>query len=296
MHRYLRSVGFSNLKSRKEYDQLIEYVIQNADEKSYTEKENDYVLTEYRKFFSENMGIVVNGEYDSENHFYLNHAFPFLRGDGITSEDDITIEQHADRESFAGVCDDIKVGVILIFYLQNSIPYVQCMNSGLLPLKGTSLTLSALSTAGTIMMPIVKNEHDKQKIKKVSNNRNRLIAAARSGDEEAMESLTLEDMDTYTTVSRKIMKEDLFSLVDTYFMPYGVECDQYSILGEILACRLETNSLTGEEVYHLALDCNELIFDVCINRQDLLGEPEVGRRFRGNIWMQGTVHFPDSGV
>ena len=106
----------------------------------------------------------------------------------------------------------------------------------------------------------------------------------------------MEDMDTYTTVSRKIMKEDLFSLVDTYFMPYGVECDQYSILGEILACRLETNSLTGEEVYHLALDCNELIFDVCINRQDLLGEPEVGRRFRGNIWMQGTVHFPDSGV
>ena len=53
----------------------------------------------------------------------------------------------------------------------------------------------------------------------------------------AIESLTLEDMDTYTTISKKIQKEDVFSLVDTYFMPYGVECDQYSILGEITECR-----------------------------------------------------------
>ena len=52
--------------------------------------------------------------------------------------------------------------------------------------------------------------------------RNRLIQAARGGDEEAIESLTLEDMDTYTTISRRIQKMDVFSLVDTYFMPYGV--------------------------------------------------------------------------
>mgnify|MGYP002508965657 CR=1 FL=1 len=57
--------------------------------------------------------------------------------------------------------------------------------------------------------------------------RNQLIAAARKGDEDAIESLTLEDMDIYSTISKKILTEDVFSLVDTYFMPYGVETAIY---------------------------------------------------------------------
>lgn len=294
MHKYLRSIGFSQVKTRKDFDQLINYCIKNADDKSFTEKDNSYILKEYRKCFGENMGLIVNGEYDQENNFYLNYAFPYLHGTGVSSEEDITIERHTDKESYAGVCDDIKVGVILIFYLQNCVPYVKCLNSNLLPLKGTTLTLSALSSGGTIMMPIVKNEKEKARIRKASTNRNRLIAAARSGDEEAMESLTLEDMDTYTVISRKIHNEDVFSLVDTYFMPYGVECDQYAVLGEIQSVHQVKNSLTGENIYQLTVDCNELVFDICINELDLLGEPEIGRRFKGNIWMQGVVNFPDS--
>lgn len=293
MHKYLRAIGFSELKTRKDFEQLIEYIITNADSKTYVEKDALCVLTEYRKFFGDNMGIIVNGEYDADNKFYFNYAFPYLYGDGITSEEDITIERHAEKESYAGVCDDIKVGVILIFYLLNCISYMRAEKAGLLPLKGTTLTLSALSCEGMIMMPIVKNESDKERIKKVSNNRNKLIAAARNGDEEAIESLTLEDMDTYTVISRKIHKEDVFSLVDSYFMPYGVESDKYSILGEILDCKSVTNIYTMEEVYQLTIDCNELIFNICINKKDLLGEPMAGRRFKGNIWLQGMVNFPE---
>ena len=120
-----------------------------------------------------------------------------------------------------------------------------------------------------------------------------LIAAARRGDEDAIETLTLEDMDMYTTISRRIQKEDVFSLVDTYFMPYGVECDQYSVLGEITDCHLTKNKLTDEEIYVLTINCNELTFDVCINIIDLFGEPQVGRRFKGTVWMQGFINYPD---
>ena len=109
-----------------------------------------------------------------------------------------------------------------------------------------------------------------------------------------METLTLEDMDMYTTISRRIQKEDVFSLVDTYFMPYGVECDQYSILGEIAGMRLVTNQMTGEKVYVLTISCNELVYDVCINQKDLYGEPQVGRRFKGIIWLQGKINFPET--
>ena len=99
-------------------------------------------------------------------------------------------------------------------------------------------------------------------------------------------------MDTYTAISKKIQKEDVFSIVDTSFMPYGVECDQYSILAEILECHLMKNKVTQEEVYIMSLNCNDMIFDLCINKEDLYGEPTVGRRFKGVIWMQGHINFP----
>ena len=47
----------------------------------------------------------------------------------------------------------------------------------------------------------------------------------------------------------------------------------------------------GDKICLLTLDCNDLIYDVCINEKDLLGEPAIGRRFKGVIWMQGKVNY-----
>lgn len=293
MHKYLRAIGFSKLKDRKELQKLLTDIIMESDERAYTSNNEESVLAEFCKDFAENIGIAVCGEFDSDDKFTYDYYYPYMRGTGISSEEDISVERHAGTESYAGICDDIKVGVSLIFYLQNMIPYVKAQNGNNLPIRGTTLTLSGLSLQGKIMMPIIKNEKDKQIIQKVSNNRNSLIAAARKGDEDAIESLTLEDMDTYTIISRKIHKEDVFSLVDTYFMPYGVECDQYSVLGEILDCNKVKNRLTLEEIYQMTISCNDLIFDICINAEDLYGEPQIGRRFKGSIWMQGYINFPE---
>lgn len=295
LHKYLRAIGFSKFNSRKELKELLTNVIVNSTSRAYTINQDEIMLGEFCKDFAENMGIAVCGEFDEENDdkFVYDYYYPYLRGTGITTTEDVSVERHAAKDSYAGVCDDIKVGVSLIFYLQNMIPYVKAQALGQLPIRGTTLTLSALSLKGTIMMPIQKDEHQKKRIQKESKNRNNLIAAARRGDEDAIETLTLEDMDMYTTISRKIQKEDVFSLVDTYCMPYGVECDQYSILGEIVECHIVKNSMTGEEVYQMSVYCNELTFDLCINVEDIYGEPQVGRRFKGIIWLQGFINFPE---
>ncbi len=295
MHKFMRAIGFSKTSNRKELKALLASVVMNAGKRAYTISDEEVLLGEFSKDFAENMGIAVCGEFDEsdDEKFIYEYYYPYLRGRGITTTEDVSVERHAARESYAGICDDVKVGVSLIFYLQNMIPYVKAQAQGKLPIKGTTLTLSALSIKGNIMFPIKKDEQQKLKIKKDSNVRNNLIAAARRGDEEAIETLTLEDMDMYTTISKKIQNEDVFSLVDTYCMPYGVECDQYSILGEIQECNLVTNNLTGEEVYLMSVYCNELTFDVCINKLDLYGEPEIGRRFKGIIWLQGFINFPE---
>ncbi len=294
MHRYLRAIGFSNLKSRLQVNNLLAYVIQNADEKKYTSTNDmDIMFAEYSMDFAENLGITVRGEFNEENQFVFDYYFPYSRGTQISSYEDISIERHAEKESYAGICDDVKVGVSLIFYLQNVISYLKIKNADRLPIKGTSLILSALSVDGTILLPLEKRESDLKKTKKESINRSKLIAAARNGDEDAMESLTLEDIDTYTNISRKILKQDVFTLVDTYFMPYGVECDQYSVLGEIIDYQFVENKMTKEEICQMTICCNDLYFDVSINKKDLLGEPKTGRRFKGIIWMQGHINFPE---
>ena len=300
MHRYMRAIGFSKLTDRKELQKLVTDVVVDGTKRNYTSNGDETLLAEFCKDFAINtkdgsgasIGIAVCGEFDSDDKFTYDYYFPYLRGTCISSEEDVSVERHAAQESYAGVCDDVRIGVSLIFYLQNMIPYVKAKNSGMLPIRGTTLTLSALSTKGTIMMPIIKSEKDLIRNKKVSMNRSQLLNAARKGDENAIESLTLDDMDTYTSISKKIQKEDVFSLVDTYFMPYGVECDHYSILGEIKDCSLIKNQLTDEEIYLMTINCNDLVFDLCINKEDVYGEPDIGRRFKGTIWMQGHINFP----
>lgn len=293
MHKFMRAIGFSEYADRKRLRELLKDVVMHADERSYTLNDDGVMLGEFSKSFAPDMGVTVCGEFDEEDKFSYEYYYPYLRGKGISTTEDVSVEKHAAEESYAGVCDDIKVGISLIFYLQNRIPYVKAHYSKELPIRGTSLTVSGLSVNGCVIMPIQKDEQQKQQIQRDSVNRTNLLAAARQGDEEAIETLTLEDMDLYTTISKKIQTEDVFSIVDTYFMPYGVECDHYNIMGEIVDWQKVRNGITGEEIYLLTVCSNELTFDIAINAMDLFGEPQVGRRFKGIIWLQGFINFPE---
>lgn len=293
MHSYLRAIGFSKIKNKKKLSEIIHHVMEAPDSKKITEINEDINFAEISKEFYEGIGLSLVGDYDEDNKFVMDYYYPYFKGKGITTNEEVVVEKHAEKESYAGICDEIKVGVSLIFYLQNTIDYLNELRLGSLPKQNVSTTLSGLSISGKILFPIDKSEKQIQSTREADINRKHLIAAARQGDEDAIESLTLEDIDMYTLISRKIMHEDVFSLVDSYFMPYGIECDQYSVLGEILDLKLIQNSFTKEELYLLKVECNDLVFDICMNKEDLLGEPAVGRRFKGTVWMQGRINFPE---
>ena len=291
MHKYLRALGFSRMKTRRELKKVLNDVLKNPTEKQYVSLEDDSIAVEYRKEFADSLGITVCGAYSDEIEFDYEFYYPYFIGSNISSTEDISVERHAEKDSYAGICDDLKVGVTLIFYLQNRMDYIKRINKSNSPIPHTSVNLSGLSVSGSIMLPLKKNPLQEKAVKQVEKNRNDLLAAARNGDEEAIEDLTMDDIDTYNAISRKIMNEDVYSLVDTYFMPYGIECDHYSVLGEIEDVREVENKLTNEKVYIITLNCNDLIFDICINRNDLVGEPARHRRFKGIVWMQGHINF-----
>ena len=292
MHSYLKAIGFSDITDKKKLDQILKEVIHTYDEKIVVEDGKHHLFAELSKMFGCDFGITVCGEYDENNEFQMEYYFPYFRGTGITLREQVSIEKHAGKESFAGACDDMRIGVTIIFYLQNAGEYLTQRGRGNFASGGMyNVTLSGLAKKGTILLPVWKQEGQESQSRIDAANRGRLIAAAKNGDEEAMESLTIEDMDTYAMISERIENEDIYSIVDTYFMPYGVECDRYSILGEILELHTIENEETREELYVMKLDVNELQFDVCVPVKEVLGEPAVGRRFKANMWLQGRINF-----
>lgn len=292
MHSYLKAIGFSDITDKKKLDQILKEVIHTYDEKIVVEDGKHHLFAELSKMFCCDFGITVCGEYDENNEFQMEYYFPYFRGTGITLREQVSIEKHAGKESFAGACDDMRIGVTIIFYLQNAGEYLTQRGRGNFASGGMyNVTLSGLAKKGTILLPVWKQEGQESQSRIDAANRGRLIAAAKNGDEEAMESLTIEDMDTYAMISERIENEDIYSIVDTYFMPYGMECDLYSVMGEILECSKMRNQRTEETVWELRIACNDVELDICINENDLMGIPEVGRRFKGIVWLQGYVEF-----
>lgn len=289
MHQYLRAVGFSEIDSKSKLHQLLSDVIINSNKKEYIETGKDSILVEYSKNYSPSCAITMRCEYDDAENLTLDFYYPVVNTDNVSTTEEVYFERHSDKESFAGVCEDIRIGVTVIYYVQNGMFLMKHIDDDNFNHSKISTSLSGLSLGGTIMLPIKKDPKKVEKLQRDSADRNKRIVAAKNGDEEAIEQLTLEDIDIYSAVSKRIHKDDVFTLVDSYFMPYGVECDHYSILGEIEDFRLETNYLSGESIYVLDLMCNNMPLTVSINKKDLLGDPQVGRRFRGNIWLQGQI-------
>lgn len=290
MHSYLRAVGFSEI-SKKDMSEIIKEIVRNYDEKMVVDEDGNRLFAEMSKSFGYDCGITVCGEYDEDDEFQEEYYFPYFRGTGITTGEDVMVERRSEKESFSGACDDVRIGVTLIFYLANAGQYLTEKYKGALNQGKTTVTLSALSTDGRILLPIQKNIEQMERDQQTTKKRAQLIHEARKGNEEAMENLTMEDMDTYSMISRRIMNEDVFSIVDSYFMPYGMECDRYNVMGEIVEIMETKNEWTGEKLYQLTINCNDLQFDVCMNKNDLMGEPQTGRRFKGVIWLQGNLNF-----
>lgn len=288
MHSFLKSIGFSNVQSRQEEEKLINLVIENVVEKQVIRLSDSRSIVELYLEVAEDTGLIVRGEIDAKGCLHTSHYFPVHRGQNISTEEAIFVNKRVDTDSYTGMCEDYRLGVSLIFYVQN---VVELLKKPILKKDRNKypVYLSAMASEGKVLLPVAKNKLEEEKVQKELKNRSELIAEAKQGNTEAIQSLTFEEIDQYAHVSRRIRKEDVFSIVETTFIPYGSESDNYSVLGYITKAEKYSNYYTKEEFYVLGIRCNEMDFEICINADNLLGEPEVGRRFRGKVWMQGKI-------
>ena len=291
MHDYLRSIGFSQIRAKTQEDELLQDVLLEPTHRDLVRISEDVTLAEFRKEYGPYFGIALRGEFDRNNQFRVQHYIPYLTGSGVTLHETVEIEKHSNMDAYAGICEDIRIGTTLIFHLQNVIPFIKTHVGPERPFPQKDVTLTGLAREGTVLLPVQKTELQVQAVREQSAQRRRLIAAAREGDEDAIESLTLEDIDLYTALSNRIRHEDILSIVDTTFMPSGIESDEYYVIGEIEHVSSAQNRLTGETVYQMRICARDMSLDICVRADDLYGEPKKGRRFKGEICLQGDVAF-----
>lgn len=292
MHKFLRAVGFSMYQKKRDIESLLA-LLQKQPAMTRCLQVDDTNICEIRAEAAPGIGISVVGELDQGGKFDRDFYFPYIESFQESTKADCSIQRHAERETYAGMADEMRIGISLIFYVQNFLDYREkCLKKNE-AFHIRSVNLVGLSTVGKILLPVKKTQKQIEMAQVRSNNRNSLIEAARNGDENAMETLTYEDIDLYSKISRRAVKEDLYSIIDSCFMPCGIECDQYSVIGEIKEVQKIQNIYTKEEIWTLKIECSEIKLTICINSQDLFGEPAVGRRFKGQIWMQGILNFEE---
>lgn len=296
IHSYMNSIGFSKIDCLNDLNDVIKKIINDPDNVSKIDY-NNTTYSEYHKNFTDSTGIAVLGYYKDEienfENFVLETYFPYVESsdNAILEATDITIERFADKYSYLAMFDSSIMNMILIFFISNLRMLGKVGFVSKISLPKCDINVSALAFEGIVLLPIIKDQRSEEK-KAYNDKKAVLIERAKKGDEEAIETLTLEDFETQQMLYTRTQSEDVLSIVDTYFMPEGLENDKYSIMGDIVSVKKEKNCITEEEIYLLDIFSNDVYLSVSINKKNLMGEPLVNRRFRGRVWLQGIIKLP----
>lgn len=289
MHKYLRSVGFTNFIHYKDIRTLREDIFENPDKIDVTDvMHSSYVTME--KEYAGNIGAAIFGEYDYKDLFHYEYIYPYYDGDLISCKAHCTFARKTDHNAFMAICDDPILPIPLIFSVQNTGEYLEVTGNHKILDQLLPIHFTGFSVKGTILLP-VSEPADKQAAMQQKAQRKSWKNEAMKGDQKALESLAIDDLNQYNKAARRFLTEDLYSIVSTSFMPTGLECDIYAVIGKIMDFDLHVNHMTLEKVYHFLIEANDIQFDLMINEKDLTGEPAIGRRFKGEIWLQGRIDF-----
>lgn len=290
MNRYFRAIGFLDNFSREDYERIVENITYRSENLGEIEKDNPkYILMDKCLEYSKNIGICVRVIRDRKGNVFRETAFPYYKNTDLVKEENCSFEKKISGEEFIGVYEDENLVENVYFFVQNADEIYKIKN-----IKDTKcrIGISGLSIAGNVILPIKKNDAEKESTRNFHKNRVNLINKANDGDHSAFATVRHDDIMTNVTVSEQIFVEamDIYTIVDSSFIPCGAECDLYSVLGDIADYKRVENSITNEGLYLLDVVVKGVTLKICINEKDLFGEPQVGYRFKGTVWLQGFIN------
>ncbi len=294
MNCMLQTVGFSDIEGVEAERRLRnELIYGNTKKTTKTAKLSDNrTAVEIFCEIAPNTGMVYRGENDRSGVFLSDCFFPAHISKTLSLKEPIIVSKRMDSNAFTAMAYEYTHKIPIIFYLQNEIEmYLKYDKDD--KDRDYEVYLSGIAGDGKIILPI---EGPKVEVGKLD--KEKKAGGTKESDEEElneeelqMRFLAEKEISDYLKMNGRIKNEDLYSIIETTFMPCGTEVDTYTIIGKINSVENLENNRTAEEMFLLGIECNGVVMEICINKKNLLGVPEVGRRFKGNVWLQGYVNW-----
>lgn len=102
------------------------------------------------------IGVAMYGELNEQDEMEIEYYYPYILNEEVTSRAECSIQRHTEKETYAGLLDEYKVGLSLIFYLLNPIEYRECYRKERERLQVTSVSLAGFANRGKVLLPIKK--------------------------------------------------------------------------------------------------------------------------------------------
>lgn len=97
MHSYLRAIGFQNNMKKSDIEKLTDKIVSSPDRIEVSEDSMGNEFVEMTKEIAPGAGIRVCGEYAEDGTFHTEYYYPYVEGDGITTQEQIEIEKHSEK-------------------------------------------------------------------------------------------------------------------------------------------------------------------------------------------------------
>lgn len=291
----MKAIGFSGIKSKQSWDDLVADVLRAPTRTFMRQYEKNKVVVEYYKEYGDKIYLLVRVALGEETHtkpkpkLFIEECEPYVEATYALEIQDLEIEDTEDDFIFYVVCEDVGTGMQIVFWLQNVIEYLDCIDDDAVDYTGINIV--GIASEGTIILPIEKGEGDSEYETTEREYLRTMLQRAKAGDEEAIEMLEKEEEQLDEQLKERLRKEDFLTVMDGYFLPTTNVEATYAVLGTIKEFQVRHNRRTKEKMYWIYMDVNGMLIEIIINMEDLVGKPYVGMRFMGTCWMQGTVEF-----
>ncbi len=291
---YIKALGFSEFNTKEKTEELVKEVIERPTMRHYFDLEEDAVQVEFYKSYGKNFGLVAHGEIDHKKELIVYSIVPHAMGRHIMDTQEIDVAPNKEEFNYSGFCEEKKSGTPVSFYLQNIVEYMGWQDDYDVGIEGVRLSLFAAE--GTVVFPVDKTmsqeEAENEEIENMI--REELLKQARAGDEAALDALEEDALEAANSLRERLKTEDLLTVLEGFFMPIADSEDVYSVLGTIVEAKRLVNRVTKEEVWRIQINCMNIVADVYINGEDLIGKPSKDMRFKGSCWVHGKIEFERS--
>ncbi len=291
---YLRAVGYKPVNNKPDfnpYEDIVEFAIGHADRIRKILLDDGRIFGEIYSSVTKETGILVFGEYDNQDRFIFIGFVPFVKNEIPSIRNFVSVRYDEEDNIYIGTSMDLHYGGMVQYQFSSLLSFYDKRLVENLRYHAT-VFLSALSIEGKIILGL---HNENSGISYIGHNsmleREELLFRVAKNEEEAFQLINKEKADSIEIFKKRLKKDDLYSIIESSMVLCEEQKITYLILGTIINWRKFHSEITGEQIFKFLVACNNIIMSVCINENDLIGVPAIGRRFKGTVCMQGRVDF-----